>query len=93
MPYCRASLQVIRPLRLVSQRRSASEVAAAASRGVAGVAPGAVTIIAVESQPSSTRSSAAASRRSTVSAYFYFTATTRAANQHLLIGGCHSAKS
>ena len=60
---------------------------AAGSRGAAVVPAALVTIIAVEPQPASTRSSAAASRRSTLSAYFRFTATTRAANQHLLIVG------
>ena len=52
-----------------------------------------MTIIAVEAQPARTRLSATASRGSTVSAYFCFTATTRAANQHLLIVGSQSVAS
>ena len=85
---------MIRPFRLSSYRRRASEAAAAGDRAAFGlVRAGAVTIIAVESQPARTRSSAAASRRSTLSAYFRFTATTRAANQHLLIVGSQSAAS
>ena len=66
MPWVRASLHVIRPLPLLSQRESASRAEAVRCGASQAPASDSVTIILVESQPERTGSSAAAARRSTL---------------------------
>ena len=102
MPWARASAHVIRPFPLSSHRARASTSgsgegdSAAVGVGLAiavAEAPGASTIISVDSHSARTLSIASASARSMLSPYSRRTWTVRSTYQHRFNSGSHSAAS